>query len=256
MGEKNSNQMIFIHFHILCSFSPGICSRNLEPYRRSDIDVLEQVQRRFSKFVPKLKSKPYFERREVLGWSTLEERYRRAWSYLGDIQKWGSKVGFGGLYSPAGNTRTCHKVIERQVIRNCGVRHNFFTNRTARNWNTIDAVTQSIKKFHKKCLFDVRNILKYHFRCTIDGPDSSYSCFEIHILWKVDNDARIEPPIHTEYLRSGGAIILIFIELGARAVISFCMRSAMPGYMVVPPDRTVLAYRSFRMSMSHFIIEL
>merc|ERR1711971_1355365 len=28
---------------------------------------------------------------------------------------------------------------------------------------------------------------------------------------------------------------------GARAVISFCMRSAIPGYMVVPPDMTVLA---------------
>merc|ERR1719477_281776 len=36
------------------------------------------------------------------------------------------------------------------------------------------------------------------------------------------------------------------------AVISFCMRSAIPGYMVVPPDRTVLAYRSFLMSTSHF----
>ncbi|PAV60737.1 hypothetical protein WR25_02930 [Diploscapter pachys] len=45
-------------------------------------------------------------------------------------------------------------------------------------------------------------------------------------------------------------------NLGARAVISFCMRSAIPGYMVVPPDRTVLAYRSLRISMSHFMIEL
>ena len=34
---------------------------------------------------------------------------------------------------------------------------------------------------------------------------------------------------------------MIFIVLGARAVISFCILSAMPGYMVVPPDSTVLA---------------
>merc|ERR1719435_399880 len=40
------------------------------------------------------------------------------------------------------------------------------------------------------------------------------------------------------------------------AVISFCIRSAIPGYMVDPPDKTVLAYRSFLMSMSHFMIEL
>ena len=45
-----------------------------------------------------------------------------------------------------------------------------------------------------------------HFRWTIEGPDSSYcSRLEIHICWKVENDARVEPPIHTEYLRSGVA---------------------------------------------------
>merc|ERR1712226_1506443 len=66
----------------------------------------------------------------------------------------------------------------------------------------------------------------------------------------------MEHPIHTEYLRSGGAMILIFIVLGARAVISFCILSAIPGYIVVPPDRTVLAYRSFLISTSHFMMEL
>merc|ERR1719376_1359337 len=94
-----------------------------------------------------------------------------------------------------------------------------------------------------------------HLRCTMDGPDSSYSCFEIHICWKVESDERIEPPIHTEYLRSGGAMILTFIDAGARAVISLDMRSAMPEYMVVPPESTTLAYKSLRMSTSHFMIE-
>ncbi|CAL4097307.1 unnamed protein product [Meganyctiphanes norvegica] len=66
----------------------------------------------------------------------------------------------------------------------------------------------------------------------------------------------MEPPIHTEYLRSGGAMILIFIVDGARFVISFCIRSEIPGYIVVPPERTTLAYRSLRISTSHFMIEL
>merc|ERR1719211_463733 len=66
----------------------------------------------------------------------------------------------------------------------------------------------------------------------------------------------MEPPIHTEYFLSGGAIILILMVDGAKAVISFCIRSAIPGYMVVPPDMTVLAYRSFLMSTSHFMMEL
>merc|ERR1719341_2768189 len=49
-------------------------------------------------------------------------------------------------------------------------------------------------------------------------------------------------------------MILILMVEGARAVISFCILSAMPGYMVVPPDSTVLAYRSFLISTSHFMI--
>ncbi|KAH3683828.1 hypothetical protein WICPIJ_005202 [Wickerhamomyces pijperi] len=72
------------------------------------------------------------------------------------------------------------------------------------------------------------------------GPDSSYSCLEIHICWKVDKEAKIEPPIQTEYFLSGGAMILTFMEDGAKAVISFCIRSAIPGNMVVPPDKTML----------------
>merc|ERR1712008_499906 len=62
--------------------------------------------------------------------------------------------------------------------------------------------------------------------------------------------------IQTEYFLSGGAMILILMVDGARAVISFCIRSAIPGYMVVPPDMTVLAYKSFLMSTSHFMMEL
>merc|ERR1719324_909811 len=87
------------------------------------------------------------------------------------------------------------------------------------------------------------------------GPLSSYSSFEIHICWNVDNDDKMDPPIHTEYLRSGGAMTLIFIVDGASAVNSYVMRSPMPGNIVVPPDSTTLAYRSLRMSTSHFMID-
>merc|ERR1719359_1711370 len=94
-----------------------------------------------------------------------------------------------------------------------------------------------------------------HFLWTIVGPDSSYSCFEIHICWNVLRDDRMEPPIQTEYFRSGGATTLIFIVDGARAVSSFVMRSPIPVNMVVPPERTTLAYRSLRMSTSHFMMD-
>merc|ERR1712228_798083 len=66
----------------------------------------------------------------------------------------------------------------------------------------------------------------------------------------------MEPPIQTEYFLSGGAMILILMVEGARAVISFCILSAIPAYMVVPPDMTILPMRSFLMSMSHLMMEL
>jgi len=64
------------------------------------------------------------------------------------------------------------------------------------------------------------------------------------MFWNVESDATMEPPIQAEYLRSGGAIILIFIVRGVRSVISFCIRSEIPGYIVVPPERTIFANNS------------
>merc|ERR1711881_511570 len=87
----------------------------------------------------------------------------------------------------------------------------------------------------------LNKFLQKHLRCTMVGPDSSYSPLEIHICWKVDRDDKIDPPIQTEYLRSGGATTLIFIVEGARVVSSLVMRSPMPANIVVPPDNTTLA---------------
>merc|ERR1719502_2409831 len=86
------------------------------------------------------------------------------------------------------------------------------------------------------------------------GPDSSYSPLEIYICWNVLSDDRIDPPIQTEYLRSGGATTLIFMVEGANAVSSLVIRSPMPANIVVPPDNTTLAYKSLRMSTSHFMM--
>merc|ERR550539_2280645 len=114
----------------------------------------------------------------------------------------------------------------------------------------------SIKNDIKIYLTIILRAVQKHLRWTMDGPHSSYSCLEIHICWKVEREARMDPPIQTEYFLSGGAMILILMVEGARAVISFCILSAIPGYMAVPPDMTVLAYRSFLMSTSHFMMEL
>merc|ERR1712113_1046737 len=88
----------------------------------------------------------------------------------------------------------------------------------------------------------VIHCIQVHFLCTIDGPASSYSSFLIHISSNVDSEDRMEPPIHTEYFLSGGAMILMVIESGASAVTSFCTRSGIPSHVVVPPDITMFPY--------------
>jgi hypothetical protein len=40
-----------------------------------------------------------------------------------------------------------------------------------------------------------KNDLGYALRWTIPGPDSSYSCLEHQRFWKVESEARMEPPI-------------------------------------------------------------
>lgn len=47
--------------------------------------------------------------------------------------------------------------------------------------------------------------IQKHFLCTIPAPDSSYSAWVIHMLEKELNPDKIDPPIHTENLLSGGA---------------------------------------------------
>ena len=73
------------------------------------------------------------------------------------------------------------------------------------------------------------------------GPESSNSPSEIHLCWKVFRKERMVQPLHTEYLRTGGATTLIFIFDGAQAVNFFVMLSPIPGSMAEPPDRTMLA---------------
>merc|ERR1719336_2220047 len=94
------------------------------------------------------------------------------------------------------------------------------------------------------------------FMWTIWGPVTSYSSLVIHISAKLLSDDMIDPPIHTEYFLSGGAVMVTVIAFGTRARSSLSMRSAIPGYMVVPPERTMFSYKSFRTSTSVFMIEL
>merc|ERR1712159_816843 len=104
----------------------------------------------------------------------------------------------------------------------------------------ITASIQHGEKCMLLCALGIGIVPQKHFLWTIVGPDSSNSHLEIHICWKVLSEDKMEPPIHTEYFRSGGATTLIFMVEGANAVSSLVIRSPMPANMVVPPESTTL----------------
>jgi hypothetical protein len=82
---------------------------------------------------------------------------------------------------------------------------------------------------------------------------SGFSCqssMVTHIFRNVLNPARIEPPIHVLYFRSGGAKILIFISLTASRRTSLRSRSPKPLVRVDPPDMTMLPNNDFLRSIS------
>jgi len=93
-----------------------------------------------------------------------------------------------------------------------------------------------------------------------------YTAKEGTTFRKVPNPARIEPPIHVVYFRSGGAKILIFVPLTARRSNSFLTRwpkptlasleMDIPFVRVVPPDNTIVPKRFVRRSISVRFIEL
>merc|ERR1719460_1277836 len=73
----------------------------------------------------------------------------------------------------------------------------------------------------------------------MEGPHSSYSCLEIHICWKVEREARMEPPIQTEYFLSGGAMILILMVEAppcTPVLLTACRRRSPP--WLPPPSRS------------------
>merc|ERR1711933_2465 len=102
---------------------------------------------------------------------------------------------------------------------------NFSNNRSNKKKEISQNISIKLQKKIKITQTQNYHQNQVHFLCTIDGPDSSYSSFLIHISSNVLNEDKMEPPIHTEYFLSGGAIILIVIESGAKALTSCCTRS-------------------------------
>ena len=100
--------------------------------------------------------------------------------------------------------------------------------------------------------------LRFHdpnFRKMISGS-SCHSSLLTHILLNVLKPAKILPPIHVVYLRSGGAVMRIFMSLTARVFSSLRRRSPKPFVSVLPPERMMLLKSEERRSRSVRVMEV
>ena len=116
------------------------------------------------------------------------------------------------------------------------------------------------KQINDFCFFILCNFYEWihkHFLWTIWSPYSWYSALVIHIFWNVDNEDKIEPPIHAKNFLSWAweANTLTFVYSETIAVISLVSLYCRPGNIVEPPLNTMFLYKSFLISTSHLRID-
>ena len=132
------------------------------PSLLKDIKVLEQVQRRSTKVPSSLKNLKYPLRCSKLNLTTLTDRRIRGdliqqYKLLNniDIVNWYSQPII--IPPRAGNRQK----LNRELVKNCNERHNFFNNRIVKYWNALpDNVAQAVTVNSFKNKLD--NLTKHH----------------------------------------------------------------------------------------------
>ena len=116
------------------------------PQKKKDIEVLERVQRRFTRIIPDLKGLSYEERLTVLELPTLEER--RNFNDLVQCYRLWNGIDFSPnpifeLVSRPAVTRSSAKNNFKTEKPRLDTRKDFFSQRTAREWNKLPSVIQN-----------------------------------------------------------------------------------------------------------------
>ena len=137
------------------------------PHLNKDISSIEGVQRRATKIISVLRHLSYEDRLEKLSLTSLEDRRMR-----GDlIEQFKIVKNFDRVdwhfplnqTSEHYGTRSHNQGFEKQLVRNCNQRFNFFTNRVANAWNNLprDVVEQTTTNdFKNKLDSHIKNIRK------------------------------------------------------------------------------------------------
>jgi hypothetical protein len=115
------------------------------PYAANDISLLEKVQRRATKLVPALKSLAYEKRLVAMNLTELADRRIRGdmiqlYKFMHgiDVVNWYECKNLKERIITVGvSTRMNSLKLERELIKNCEQRYNFFNNRVVNDWNNL-----------------------------------------------------------------------------------------------------------------------
>jgi hypothetical protein len=109
------------------------------PFLLKDIDIVERVQRYFTRRLPGLKSFTYSERLKLLNLSSLEERrIRRDLIMVYKIVHGHADLCFDDFFEYSTEVRTRGHMYKLRLLRSAkDIRKHFFCNRTVNIWNDL-----------------------------------------------------------------------------------------------------------------------
>ena len=155
--SKNKN-ILFRAFNVFVRPTLDYCSNLWSPYRKAEIDLVESVQKRFTKRLYGMSGLQYPERLQMLSAETLELRRLKAdlCMYHKIIHEMVDLPVDEFFYFKQGITRNNGACIYKNSFRLNAERY-YFKNRYVSSWNslTANAVHASSINVFKKCLDDL-----------------------------------------------------------------------------------------------------
>ena len=128
------------------------CSQVYSPYLKRDIAILENVQKRATKMAPQATKMPYEKRLEVYDLQTLSDRRRRGDLYMMyklvhgyETVNFQKRINWLSSRTLVNEGRNHQYRLQKEIVKKCAVRYNFFTNRVVNDWNNLSPRTVSSK---------------------------------------------------------------------------------------------------------------
>ena len=156
--KSKNKDILFREFTVFVRPTLDYCSNLWSPYRKSEIDLIESVQKRFTKRLYGMNELGYSERLKTLGAESMEQRrlksdlcmYFKIVSELVDLP-----VDEFFLFKH-GVTRNNGASIYMNTFRINAERY-YFKNRCISAWNSLstNVINATSLNFFKRCLVDV-----------------------------------------------------------------------------------------------------